>query len=603
MAEDMPQDSSRPQDTSQDSGVSSEGQLSNPAGESAAAQSNQKPQAVTKQNNQNNKKYDLGVLFVHGIGSQMPGETLNAIYPKIKDEFMANGSLRYNDTQQVSKTSAIDATIYNQHDGSNKNIAFRESHWNNLSNEVDIKNYMSNGPFSIGLLKACKYILISLLAACISHAKGLVAFISLVFIMFLMVREKVSQAVPFTVAAVLALVVISACLAWINKMEIKEINLRTVFAWIENCLTKARDLFSKNYWYNLWDDLKSLKTSLMWLYQQIDGISGDGSNGMKVQNPTLAVRNDIQNLVNECDAVTVVAHSMGAYLSVDALQKVQDIDKDKLHLITFGSGFAPVSLLREVGQDCRRTTIFILKNILGLFSLVGSVYCSMYTVLRLINGDFSSVMPYVVWGVVCGLIYCVIYLNVRKEIAKSQTVDIKNKVTWQNHSFTADLVGNSISSSSPEDDSYTIPVYKVTHKIKSYFKKGSLMCKIVSSNILEMIGAHHSGDKYVGNLKTFRILYVVFATAVYVVMMIIDLKFTGRWLGSLILFAPFVVSSIFLLYPVNDSVYGYSRYRYWDKKSGIKLDAKKIYLWSLLFGALTGMMGFMFLYLLSVLII
>lgn len=43
MAEDMPQDSSRPQDTSQDSGVSSEGQLSNPAGESAAAQSNQKP--------------------------------------------------------------------------------------------------------------------------------------------------------------------------------------------------------------------------------------------------------------------------------------------------------------------------------------------------------------------------------------------------------------------------------------------------------------------------------------------------------------------------------------------------------------------------------
>jgi len=86
-------------------------------------------------------------------------------------------------------------------------------------------------------------------------------------------------------------------------------------------------------------------------------------------------------------------------------------------------------------------------------------------------------------------------------------------------------------------------------------------------------------------------------------MMLIDLKFADRWLGCLVLLTPFVVSSIFLLYPVNDSVFSYSQYLYWDKKSGIKLDALRIYLWSLLFGALTGMTGFMFLYLLSTLII
>ena len=129
------------------------------------------------------------------------------------------------------------------------------------------------------------------------------------------------------------------------------------------------------------------------------------------------------------------------------------------------------------------------------------------------------------------------------------------------------------------------------------------MCKIVSSNILEMVGMHQSGNRYVGDFKTFRILYVIFATAVYVIMMLIDLKFADRWLGYLVLFTPFVVSSIFLLYPVNDSVFSYSQYLYWDKKSGIKLDALRIYLWSLLFGALTGMTGFMFLYLLSTLII
>jgi hypothetical protein len=118
-----------------------------------------------------------------------------------------------------------------------------------------------------------------------------------------------------------------------------------------------------------------------------------------------------------------------------------------------------------------------------------------------------------------------------------------------------------------------------------------------------MVGMHHSGNRYVGDFKTFRILYVIFATAVYVIMMLIDLKFADRWLGCLVLLTPFVVSSIFLLYPVNDSVFSYSQYLYWDKKSGIKLDALRIYLWSLLFGALTGMTGFMFLYLLSTLII
>lgn len=604
MTEELSQDSLGPQETSKDSGVITEGQLSNPTEENALAQGNQNSQSLTVQNNQNNKKYDLGVLFVHGIGPQMPGETLDAIYPEIKGELMAGESLKYNDTQHASNALAIDATIYNQYDGSNKNITFRESHWNNLSNKTNRKNYMSNGPFLIGFLKACKYILISLLAACVSHVWGLAVFISFVLIASLMVRQNISQVRSFALAFVLTsvvIVVIFACMAWMNKVGIKKINLRTVCAGIKNGLKKIRGLSVKEFWNNL----RLCVTSLMWLYQQIDGISGGSSNGTKAQsNPTVTVQNDIQNLVNECDAVTVVAHSMGAYLSVDALQKVQGINKDKLHLITFGSGFAPVSLLREVGQDCRHTTRFILTNILGFLSLVGSVYCSMYTVLHLINGDFSAVISYVFLGVVFGLICCVIHLNTRKQIAKSQAVDIKDKVTWQNHSFVADYVGNSVSSLNSQSDSCIIPVYKPAHTIRSYFKKDSMMCKIVSRNILEMVGAHRLGDsKYVGNFKTFRILYTISAVVIYVIMVLVDLKFKDGWFGYLVLFAPFVVSSIFLLSPRNDSVYSYSQYYYWDKKSDIRLDAPKLYLWSFIFGLFAGMVGFFSLYIVAVWII
>ena len=88
MAEELPQNSSGSQVASKDSGVSSEGQLSNQTGESVAVQSNQESQSSGSQNNQNNKKYDLGVLFVHGIGFQKPGETFKTMYEPIKEKLI-----------------------------------------------------------------------------------------------------------------------------------------------------------------------------------------------------------------------------------------------------------------------------------------------------------------------------------------------------------------------------------------------------------------------------------------------------------------------------------------------------------------------------------
>lgn len=129
MAEDLPQDSSKPQETSPDSGVSSEGQLSNLMGKNSEVQSNQKPQAQTKQNNQNNKKYDLGVLFVHGIGSQQKGDTFKAIYPSIRDEFNSNGRFKYRELSKISDESF--EVIGEISDGkSTKKVIFRESNWN-----------------------------------------------------------------------------------------------------------------------------------------------------------------------------------------------------------------------------------------------------------------------------------------------------------------------------------------------------------------------------------------------------------------------------------------------------------------------------------------
>lgn len=128
MTEELSQDSSRPQEAPKDSGVSSEGQLSNPTGENAVVQSSQKSPTVTNQNSQSNKKYDLGVLFVHGIGFQKPGDTFNAIYPSIKNEFNSNRNYQYSDLMfgTESKPEAESNITYN---GITKKLLFRESNW------------------------------------------------------------------------------------------------------------------------------------------------------------------------------------------------------------------------------------------------------------------------------------------------------------------------------------------------------------------------------------------------------------------------------------------------------------------------------------------
>ena len=195
MAEDLPQDLLRPQDTSKDSGVSSEGQLSNPTGESVALQSNQNSQASITQNNQNNKKYDLGVLFVHGIGFQNPGDTFRAIYPSIKNEFESNEDYKYKEVVLSNNgVPEIEAKI--TYDGQVKDVFFCESNWHGPSAAFKsepvckiLKRWVSN-------LQAILW-LIYFICLRISHARffGFVFSASLVFL-FLFLRNKIQEIYP-----------------------------------------------------------------------------------------------------------------------------------------------------------------------------------------------------------------------------------------------------------------------------------------------------------------------------------------------------------------------------------------------------------------------
>lgn len=195
MAEELSQDSSRPQETSQDSGVSSEGKLSNSTGKSVTVQSNQNSQAPTTQNNKNNKKYDLGVLFVHGIGFQNQGDTFKAIYPSIKNEFESNGAYKYKEVV-LSNNDAPEIEAKITCDGQVKDVFFCESNWHGSSATYGdepvckiLKRWISN-------LQAVLW-LIYFMGLRISHARifGFLFSVSLVFL-YMLLHSKWQEIQP-----------------------------------------------------------------------------------------------------------------------------------------------------------------------------------------------------------------------------------------------------------------------------------------------------------------------------------------------------------------------------------------------------------------------
>lgn len=610
MTEELSQDSSRPQETSKDSGVSSEGRLSNPTGESVAVQSNQNSQASTTQNNQNNKKYDLGVLFVHGIGDQQKGDTFKAMYEPIKKELEENKEILFVELNKTI-TEARCPVIEMGQSKKNKraDVIFRESHWNNLNGKVNSKNYISNAgslvgfviSLFIGSLKALNYLLISLLAACVSHVKFLTAFISLFVIISYIYKGRFSQdGVDALIGAVITVIValIIIYLYWLYKKGFKK-GLRNSFLMLIKILRKIIDIFivlcDVKSWVRLFIKIKSIAILLIWLYVQIDEISNGKTNR---NNPVIIVRNDIQKLYNSCSSVIVIAHSMGAYLSVMAIHHMQNLGRDKINLITFGSGFAPVSLLRDLNGSRYRKIRFFVKNLLIFFTLMGSMYSFIFFTVLAYQG-----MPlgksYGLLTLFYAATFYILYKNSINELSKSQAVDIGGNIAWQNHSFTSDLVGNSVSLLHSEGRSRLIPAFNpFAHSIKSYFLNWPIMRKVVSGSILDLLNLNLGGKntpKHPGNYKIFIIIYAFFAISTYFGMFFGELGISSESLLYFLLFTPFLLTSMMFFWQFNNYVYGYSPYLYWDKKAGVKINSRDLYVCSLIFGLCAGMTGFFFL--------
>lgn len=433
MAEDMPQDSSRPQETSQDSGVSSEGKLSNPTGENTAVQSNQKPQVPTTQNNQNNKKYDLGVLFVHGIGNQKSGDTFSAIYPSIRDEFNSDSYLKYREVSRPSNgpTEAVGEIYYGN---IVKNVIFRESNWNkNYSNPVNtvskrtwlvvVKEWIVNriGRTRIGALLLrwihlvlnvinCLLLLLYFLGMKIISSRVYNFIFSLsAFFLFLFLGDKLISifsnfqkitpenrvALYFSVILLLSPIFLFFIMwsRWDRWLEHKKwVSIFIVIFIILVFVVRDMEIL----WMitaevsivilGIFVSLIILFPFLEWeriepLWEQINDSADYVRTGSEFKY-LQAVESDIKRLMKESDKVIVVAHSMGEYLTYKSLKRnIANIDCEEVQLIGVGGGLGLVSLMGSLRAS----------NGEGKYSIAKSVLLSLGAALQvfIILGGFT----------------------------------------------------------------------------------------------------------------------------------------------------------------------------------------------------------------------
>lgn len=498
MAEESPQNSSKPQETSQDSGVSSEGQSSNPTGENAVVQSNQKSPTVTNQNSQSNKKYDLGVLFVHGIGLQKPGDTFEEMYEPIKEEIRENKEILFIElNKSIAEAECAVVTKGPQSQNKRTNVIFRESNWNGLGGNSSIPT--GKWEYGKGALKAILYI-IHALASVVLFGKlriilGIIIAASMV-IQYDVFNKSFNYAGEIyrylkgcchvDTILIAALVAVTFFLLWkFWGIFLKVINL----------------IMSGEILHLIRCKILSFKDILIILYQQINNVVTYGYT-LGANNYISQVTEDISDLRDESKKVMIIAHSMGGFLTHEALKSFISITPNTIYFNGVGSGLGPVTILRnrllgKLELNKKYTTawrVFSVVTIsLGLFSFwyIRSIYeIATYLILTL-RGDSINFPICAVIAPLLIIVFKAFLFISKRRVFEGQDNNFLQGVSWKEYAHFTDFIGNSATYVYGNH----VELYRFMssgrgfpiHVMPAYFNKGSIVLKSICDDILDIL--------------------------------------------------------------------------------------------------------------------
>lgn len=498
MTEDMPQDSSRPQEAPKDSGVSSKGQLSNPAGEYVTVQSNQESQPPGSHNNQNNKKYDLGVLFVHGIGNQKPGDTFKDIYKPLKEEIEENKEILFIElNKSITEAECAVDTKGPQSQNKRANVIFRESNWNGSGG-------VSNTPTgrwecAKGTVKAFLYITHAL-ASVVLFGKlriilGIIIAASMVIQYDLFNKSfkyageiygYLKDCCHIDTILITALVAVTFFLLW----KFWDIFLKVINLFMSR---KILHLIRCKY--------LSSKDILIILYQQINNVVTHGYT-LGANNYILQVIKDISDLRDESKKVIIIAHSMGGFLTHEALKSFISITPNTIYFNGVGSGLGPVTILRnrllgklELNKKYTKAwrVFFVVTISLVLFLIwyVCSIYKIVTYLILTLRGDSINFPIYAAIAPLLIIAFKAFLFISKRRVFEGQDNNFLQGVSWKEYAHFTDFVGNSATYVYGNH----VELYRFMssgrgfpiHVMPAYFNKGSIVLKSICDDILDIL--------------------------------------------------------------------------------------------------------------------
>lgn len=420
----------------------------------------------------NTKKYDLGVLFVHGIGDQKPGETLKSMYEPIKENFESNQNFYFKEVA-CNKTGSRTAVISNN--VSTKNVIFRESYWHGKTGEKAPQVFP--GFLTVLLLKFLQFRVSSIC---------FVLFVSFLFLIYTQgiidkINPNYDPQIP--VLSILLTVLI----------------LFTIFLVACIYFPKVKNL-----------------------HRQVK----ENSRGYESEYRQKVLQ-DIIDISRESQDTLVVAHSMGGYLAYNSFfgKNSSDSEVDKnislrsINFVGIGSGLGPMTILeknRYNNLPCLYgvLTIFIIARFIAWYNiwigLYGFLHGLKWENISPINGfanlgyEWSLFISFCILVLMRLGVYC-IYRMYKIEENKFSTQGLSKHYELY---YSTDFVGNS-SRFTYLKDVYQKRLYSIPDARLEKEGKGSALKEIsliIKGAIFPHAIVHYMNNKYFLDLLTCLIM-------------------------------------------------------------------------------------------------
>lgn len=398
------------------------------------------------------KKYDIGILGVHGIGHQKEGDTYkNIVYPIIDD---------------LKNTWEEDRTRYEIKDRNNsaevrkgsERLIFEEVTWTPNYHKLP-KNHIFWILQNISVLALIwgiyrykntgeknkfnyKNIIVSALL-----------YLSVLVLIPAMVKIFIESIALFYVLIILAIILIFPAILYLSSLSPTRV------------------------------------------------VHGAVNNSNEIKDSIYKIKKKIYMMLEECEEVIIAAHSQGGYMVYKALADIGHENKNSLKHISFygiGSGIIPILLMQKLKISKFFISLsFLVVIIGGSITLILWIIVALerFNLIKRFDTNISILVP-VIASIITIFTFIIYYLLGKSRIKDFQIADdaLNTIKIWEEYSAPEDMVGRSnlLFQKNSKIKSYMIPSagYFILTHIK-YFSNVSIVPKIFSMAIVGQIYSQH----------------------------------------------------------------------------------------------------------------